>query len=150
MEKITMNIIRTEPWNWMDRIHQDLDRLAATRALAGDEPNTASDWVPAVDVTESNDDFVIRADLPGVDANDVEVTMDKGVLAIQGARETRSETEVDGYQRTERASGRFLRRFTLPDTTDSEAIAANAKDGVLEIRIPKKLQVQPQRIKVKS
>jgi len=145
-----MNIIRTEPWNLMDRIHQDLDRLVATRALSGDEPNNISDWIPAVDVAETNDGFVIRADLPGVDANDVEITMDKGVLAIQGSRETRSETEVDGYKRTERATGRFFRRFALPDTTDSEAIAANAKDGVLEIRIPKKPQVQPRRIEVKS
>ena len=145
-----MNIIRTEPWTWMDRIHQDLDHLAATGAPAKDEPNSISDWAPAVDVTESDDGFIIRADLPGVDANAVEVTMDKGVLTIQGSRQTRCETEIDGYKRTERASGRFFRRFALPDTTDSEAIAANAKDGVLEIRIPKKARVQPQRIKVES
>ncbi len=144
-----MNIIRTEPCHWMDRIHQDLGRLATSRAFNGEE-SPISDWVPAVDVTESNDGFVIRADLPGVDASDVEVTMDKGVLALQGTRTTQEETETDGYRRTERASGRFFRRFTLPDTTDAEGIAANAKDGVLEIRIPKKAQVQPRRIKVKS
>ena len=146
-----MNIIRHEPWSWMDRIHQDLDRLVAARALSStDEPNNISDWVPAIDVAETTEGFVIRADLPGVDAKDVEVTMDKGVLTIQGSRNTTTETEEEGYKRTERVSGRFFRRFNLPDTTDADAIAAEAKNGVLEIRIPKQPQIQPRRIQVKS
>jgi HSP20 family protein len=145
-----MNIIRQDPWNWMNRLHRDLDHLVASRVAGDNDTDTISDWVPAVDVAESNDGFVIRADLPGVDAKDVAVTMENGLLSIQGTRQTTSESETEGYKRTERASGRFFRRFALPDTSDSQGIAAQARDGVLEIRIPKKPQVQPQRIEVKS
>lgn len=145
-----MNIIRHDPWNWMNRLHRDLDHLVASRVVADHEADTVSDWVPAVDVAESNDGFVIRADLPGVDAKDVDITMENGLLSIQGKRDTITETETDGYKRTERVSGRFFRRFALPDTSDAEGIAATARDGVLEVRIPKKPQVQPQRIEVQS
>jgi len=145
-----MNITRHDPWNWMTRLHRDLDHLAARRFEADNEADSISDWVPAVDVAESKDGFLIRADLPGVDAKDVTVTMEKGLLSIQGSRETVDESEADGFKRTERVTGRFFRRFALPDTSDAEGIAAQAKDGVLEIRIPKKPQVQPKRIEVQS
>lgn len=145
-----MNIIRHDPWTWMNRLHRDLDDLVGNRLAPGAEPDSVSDWVPAVDVAESNDGFVIRADLPGVDAKDVDITMENGLLSIQGSRQTINETESRGYKRTERVSGRFFRRFALPDTSDDEGIVAQARDGVLEIRIPKKPQVQPKRIEVKS
>lgn len=146
-----MNIIQRDPWTLMNRLHRDLDRLVANGGLTDSESNNSvTDWVPAVDVAEAADGFVIRADLPGVSPEDVEITMENGVLTLKGSRETVSESEAGGYKRVERSSGRFYRRFTLPDTSDSEGIEAKAKDGVLEIRIPKKPQLQPRRIKVNT
>ena len=144
-----MNIIRHDPWSLMTRLHRDLDRLVATGFAGGNgEEAVVSDWVPAVDIDESDKDFTIRADLPGVKAADVDITMDNGVLTIQGSRLAERDSEDNGLRRIERSSGRFLRRFRLPKSADGEHIKASARDGVLEVVIPKQPEVQPRRIAV--
>lgn len=114
------------------------------------EPQAAAEWLPAVDISERPDSYVLRADLPGVNAEDIDISMEKGVLTIQGSREREKHEDHQGYQRSERVTGRFLRRFTLPETADGDDIEAVAKNGVLEIRIPKQPQLQPRKIDVKS
>jgi HSP20 family protein len=109
-----------------------------------------SHWSPAVDVKEEADRFVILADLPGVDPKDIEVSMENGVLSIRGERKSEKEEDRDGFHRVERVRGTFYRRFSLPDTADSERIEAHGKDGVLEIAIPKQKKVQPRKITVGS
>jgi HSP20 family protein len=91
---------------------------------------------------------VIYADVPGVDPASIDVTLEKGVLQLTGERSQRPENSEVQSRRTERAIGRFQRRFALPDTADSEAVSASGKNGVLEIVIPKRPQVQPRRITV--
>jgi HSP20 family protein len=147
-----MNVIRYNPWGVMDRLHRDVDRLLSARLLSehGDAVAELSDWAPAVDIKEEDNRFLIRADVPGVAAGDIEVTMDSGTLSLQGRRETTSEEEKDGLRRVERVSGRFYRRFALPDTADAEGIKADCKDGVLEISIPKQAKSQPRRIQITS
>ena len=145
-----MNIIRHEPWGLMSRLHRDLDRLVASSFAGGDEDAVVSDWVPAVDIQESDDGFTIRADLPGVKPADVEITMDQGVLTIQGSRSATAEKDEQGMRRVERISGRFLRRFRLPESVDSQGIRAASNNGVLEIVIPKQPEVQPRRIEVQG
>ena len=146
-----MNIIRHDPWNLMTRLHRDLDRLMASGfAQSGDEDAVVSDWVPAVDIAENGEQFTIRADLPGVKPEDVEITMDQGVLSIQGSRSATREQEERGLRRVERVSGRFLRRFRLPESADSTDIRAVSNNGVLEIAIPKQPEVQPRRIVVQG
>ena len=145
-----MNITRFEPWTFVDLLHSDLDRLVGGRSVARDDQSPVADWVPAVDIVEENDRFVLRADVPGVTADDIEVSMDNGVLSVSGERHAIAAGEDAGVQRIERATGRFLRRFTLPDTADAEGIAARCAEGILEVTIPKAPEVQARRITVEA
>ena len=143
-----MNLTRFEPWGLVDMLHRDLDRLAARQMPAGDSDAAVTDWVPAVDIIEEKDRFLLRADVPGVDPADIEVSMDAGVLSIAGQRLQESRSEDAGLQRMERASGRFFRRFSLQDTADAENIKAQCRNGILEVSIPKQPAVQARRIEV--
>ena len=107
-----------------------------------------SNWSPAVDIKEEDEQFVLKADIPGVDPKDIDVTMEDGVLTIKGERKHESEEEAEGYKRVERSYGSFYRRFSLPDTADAERVTAKGKDGVLEVFIPKQEKVQPRKIAV--
>ncbi len=147
-----MNTIRYNPWSLVDRLHRDVDRIFPAHLLAQHEDDTSDlgNWRPAVDIREEEERFLIRADVPGVAADDLEITMDGGALCIHGHRETTAEAERDGWHRTERLSGRFYRRFALPETADAENIAAEYKNGVLEISIPKQEKTLPRRIRVNA
>lgn len=145
-----MNLTRFEPWGIVDLLHRDLDRLAARRLPLNDTEGAVTDWVPAVDIIEENERFVLRADVPGVDPADIEVSMDAGVLSVAGQRYEEARSEDAGMQRVERVSGRFFRRFSLPDTADAESIKAHSKNGILEVTIPKLPEVQARRIEVEA
>jgi HSP20 family protein len=137
-----MQLIRYQPWGSYDL----MDRLLAGR---GHHSQGAAEWTPAVDVKEEAERFVIHADIPGVDPKDIEISMEDGVLSLSGERKSATTTEQEGYTRTERRTGRFLRRFTLPEGTDAEGISAQGSHGVLEIVIPKQAKVAPKKITVK-
>ena len=144
-----MSLIRYEPWGFVNRLQRDLDRLlGASVAPAEESAATASDWLPAVDIKEEPNGFVIHADLPGVSPKDIDVTLENGLLTIRGERRVEAREERDGYRRVERASGLFFRRFSMPDTAAPDGVEAKYANGVLEVRIPKQPQVQPRRIKV--
>ena len=145
-----MNITRFEPWSIVDLLHRDLDRLAGRRASADNDDSPLASWVPAVDIVEEKGQFVLRADVPGVDPADIDVSMDAGVLTLSGVRHAEEITGDDGIKRFERVSGRFLRRFTLPETADADAIKATAKNGILTVAIPKQPEVQARRIAVEA
>ena len=132
------------PFEIMDRLWN-----AHTGNYGNGESTAAADWSPAVDIKEEAERFVIHADVPGVDPKDIDVSMEDGVLTLSGERRSESRTEQDGWKRTERLTGRFLRRFTLPEGTDAENISAQGKHGVLEIVIPKVAKAQPRKISVK-
>jgi HSP20 family protein len=146
----TMNIARFEPWTFVDLLHRDLDRLAQKRSVASNEHSPVADWVPAVDIIEEKDRFVLRTDVPGVKPEDIDVSMDAGVLSISGERHAIAPAEDAGVQRIERETGRFLRRFTLPETANADGIAAKCADGILEVSIPKAPEVQARRITVEA
>lgn len=142
-----MALVRYEPWNMLEQMRRDMDQIFAQRN--GDDSSSAvSEWTPAVDIQETDGEFLIKADIPGVDPKDIEVHMENGQLTIRGERESETKEEKEGYKRIERVRGSFYRRFTLPDTADAEKIAAKSKNGVLEITIPKKASVQPRRISI--
>ena len=109
-----------------------------------------SSWIPSVDIHEEAERFLVVADVPGVEGKDIEITAEKGVLTVRGERRSEKKATEDGYTRVERASGSFLRRFTLPETADAEAIKASHVNGVLEISIPKRPQEQPRRISIQA
>ena len=145
-----MNIARFEPWSFVDLLHRDLDRLAAQRKGVDTDNSPVADWVPAVDIIEEKDRFVLRADVPGVNPDDIDVSMDAGVLNLSGERHAIAPSDDTGVQRIERATGRFLRRFTLPDTADADGITAKCTNGILEVSIPKTREVQARRITVEA
>ena len=147
-----MNLIRYEPWSLAGQLHNEINRLFDRNlsGVNGDAGLTASDWVPAVDIKEEANRFVIHADVPGVDPKDIEITMEGGILTLKGERQSQAREEHDGYRRVERVSGQFFRRFTLPDTADAEGVSARGNHGVLEISIPKHAKAQPRRITVKA
>ncbi|MDH3533701.1 MAG: Hsp20/alpha crystallin family protein [Gammaproteobacteria bacterium] len=145
-----MSLVRFEPWSLFDELQRDFNRSAMRRFGPGDGEHSAADWVPAVDIVEHKDHFIVRADVPGVDPADIDVSMDNGVLSVAGERRAEDRSEIDGVQRFERSVGRFYRRFTLPDSADAEGITARSTNGILEISIPKLPEVQARRIAVES
>jgi HSP20 family protein len=146
-----MTLIRYEPWTLMNRLSRELDQAFGEAFGA---PAAASDrtvaWVPAVDVHEEGNRFVVRADVPGVEPKDIEVTADNGILTVRGERRFEKRANVEGFERLERVEGTFLRRFTLPDSVETDKILARFSNGVLEITIPKSPQLEPKRIAVES
>jgi len=148
-----MKLVRYNPWSVLDEMHSEMNNLFESRlgAERSDDTRVAtSQWAPAVDIKEEDDKYVLRADIPGVSPEDIEVSMDKGVLSIKGERKEESEENKEDFHRIERRYGSFYRRFSLPDTADATAVSAEGKNGVLEIVIPKKEQEQPRRIEVKA
>lgn len=145
-----MNIARFEPWTFVDLLHRDLDRMVAGRNSSNDEQNSVADWAPAVDIIEEKGRFVLRADVPGVRPEDIDVSMDSGTLSVSGERHAIATDEGTGVQRIERATGRFLRRFTLPETADAETVSAKCANGILEVIIPKTPEIQARRIAVEA
>jgi len=143
-----MNIARFEPWTFVDLLHRDLDRLADYRGIARNDPASVADWIPAVDILEEKDRFVLRADVPGVEPDDIDVSMDSGVLNVSGERRAVPRADDAGVQRIERATGRFFRHFTLPETADAEGITAKCTNGILEVSIPKMPEIRARRIAV--
>jgi HSP20 family protein len=143
-----MTIVRYEPWALLSRFQRQLDRSLSE--TAEDASSASVSWIPHVDIREEAERFVVVADLPGVEAKDISVTAEKGVLTVRGERRSEKKSTADGYERVERATGTFLRRFTLPESAEAEAIKATHVNGVLEISIPKRPQEQPRRISVQA
>lgn len=152
-----MAIVRYEPWHVVNRLHQTLDQVfnnqfsndgALTSPEASSSPSVS--WVPRVDIHEEKDRFVVLADVPGVDAKDIDITAENGVLTVRGERKVEKRETESGYERIERVSGSFLRRFTLPEGANTEQIKAKQTNGVLEVTIPKTPAVQPRRISIDS
>lgn len=143
-----MAIARYEPWSLLHQLHRELDH--AREGSTGDGSAATAEWAPAVDIKEESDKFVLQADLPGVKPEEIDVSMEGGVLTIQGEKKTEAKTEGEGYKRVERTSGTFHRRFSLPDSANPDAISAKTNYGVLEIVIPKREAVQPKKINVTS
>ena len=141
-----MPITRYEPWSLLHQLHRELDR--AREGANADGSTATAEWAPAVDIMEESDKFVLQADLPGVKPEEIDISMEDGVLTVRGEKKTEAKTEKEGYKRVERTYGTFYRRFSLPDTANPDAISAKSNHGVLEIVIPKREAVQPKKINV--
>lgn len=146
-----MALMRYEPLNLLNQLQREVNRLFETSRLGDEETgHMLADWAPAVDIKEEPAQFVIHADLPGVDIKDIEITLENGVLTLKGQRAAEKKEETQQYRRIERVRGTFLRRFSLPDAVDAEKVAARCKDGVLEVVVPKREAAQPRRIAIES
>lgn len=112
------------------------------------DQNAARPWVPPVDIFETENEWVLKADLPEVKLEDVDIQIEKGTLSLQGERKFQNAETGKGYQRVERSYGTFARYFSLPDTVDSEKVRADYNQGVLTVTLPKKEVAKPRTIKV--
>lgn len=138
-----MTVVRYEPWGLLNRFRRELDQTF-------DGVASNASWTPAVDIHEEAKQFVVRADLPGVTAKDIEITAEKGVLSLRGARNFEQKSDDGHYSRIERVTGKFVRTFTLPENVATDQINAKFKDGVLELTIPKIAKPEPRRIEVQA
>ena len=147
-----MNQLIYSPFNRLNDLHRSLDSVFDLRYPSSEEPDTyeARDWIPQVDIRELDDSFSVHADVPGVEAKDIDITLDKNVLTIRGSRSNATSNEGKGIKRRERVSGTFVRQFTLPDTADGERISARANNGVLDNTKPKTDKHKPLSIAVQS
>ncbi|HEX2398245.1 MAG TPA: Hsp20/alpha crystallin family protein [Solirubrobacteraceae bacterium] len=145
-----MPLIRWEPAREVNSLQSEMNRLFNTffgDAPAGEAGNFRR-WVPAMDLVENDDDFVLRADLPGMSEDDVSIELEDNVLTVSGERKSEQEERREGYRRVERSSGRFSRTLTLPEGVDPNAIQASFDRGVLEVRIPKPEERKPRRVAI--
>lgn len=114
-----------------------------------DGPLMSEAWAPAVDLKENKKGYVVKADIPGVDPKDIDITLDNGVLTVRGERQEEHREEGENFHRVERFSGSFSRQFSLPDAAE-DGVEAKMKDGVLEIHVPKSEKAQARKIEIKS
>jgi HSP20 family protein len=144
-----MTIVRWEPLRELGSLQNEMNRLFNT-VFDTPQPggSTLRRWMPAMDLVETDENFVLRADLPGLSEDDIKIEFDDGTLTVSGERKAEHESKNEGYYRVERAFGSFSRSLTLPQGVDPEAVTAGFDRGVLEIRIPKPEQRKPRRIQI--
>jgi HSP20 family protein len=146
-----MALIRWEPVRELNTIQNEMNRLFNTFF---ESPNPASGgstlrrWVPAMDLVETEEDFVLRADLPGLSEQDVNIEVEDNVLTVSGERKAEHEEHNEGYYRVERASGLFSRSLTLPEGINPDGVRASFDRGVLEVRVPKPEQRKPRKVSI--
>lgn len=143
-----MAIIRWEPTRELQTIQQEVNRLFGAAFDSQTRNGSLRRWIPSMDLVEEKGEFVLRADLPGVDEADVKVELEDGVLTISGERKSEHEERRGGYHRIERASGSFSRSLTVPEGIDPDAVKASFEKGVLEVRVPKPEAQKPRRVPI--
>jgi len=143
-----MAIVRWDPFRDLMSIQERVNRLLSdSQGRLGAEDGYGS-WVPPVDVFERGDNLVIRAELPGVSREDIDIRVENGVLLLQGQRKREEEVDERNAFRLERMFGAFTRSFSLPTTVDASKIGARLKDGVLEIALPKAEAAKPKKVSI--
>jgi HSP20 family protein len=144
-----MALIRWDPVRELDSLQGDMNRLF-DRFFEGRPGNGGAvrRWIPAMDLVETGDHLVLRADLPGMSEDDVDIEIKDGVLTLSGERKAEHEEKGEGFHRVERSFGRFSRSLSLPEGVDADKVDANFADGVLEVRVPKPEESKPTRVQI--
>ena len=147
-------IIKRQPlFSGLTDLHTALDRLLDPSLADWEKSFPALEsggWIPRIDIQEKDNQFLIHADIPGVDPKNIEVILENGVLTIKGHKETKQKEEKSNYVRVERTAGYFCRSISLPDVSDSSKITAKSKNGVLEITVPKNSKATSRKIQVSA
>lgn len=138
-----------DPWRDFNSLQDRINRIFSSYTPNDDEAMEGGELSPVVDIYEDDNSFVFEADLPGFNKEDLKIDISNNVLTISGNRKLEREESKDKYLRVERSYGSFARRFTLPNTVDSEKVDAKYKNGVLTLRLPKKEEALPKSIDVK-
>ena len=145
-----MSITRYDPFRDLRSLQDEVNRLFSTNLGRGfgDEGLSRGAWMPSVDIFENKDSIVLEAELPGMNREDFELTVENNVLTLRGERHFEKKDEADNYHRVERSYGSFTRSFTLPQTVSAENAAAEYKDGVLRVTLQKREEVKARRIEI--
>jgi HSP20 family protein len=145
-----MSITRYDPFRDLRSLQDEVNRLFSTSLGRGfdDEGLSRGAWMPSVDIFENKDSIVLEAELPGMNREDFELTVENNVLTLRGERRFEKKDEADNYHRVERAYGSFTRSFTLPQTVSSENANAEYKNGVLRVTLHKREEVKARRIEI--
>ena len=148
-----MAVVRWDPLRELEQMADRLNRVTSRpeggMSGNGQEAMTVADWIPTVDISETEAEYTIQAELPGVKKDAVKVTMENGVLTIQGERRQEHTEGGRRHHRIERSYGRFARNFTLPDTVEAGNVRAEYADGMLHLHLPKSEKAKPKQIEVK-
>jgi HSP20 family protein len=149
LEVSAMTLVRWQPAHDWSGLGSDVDRFFdAFFQARGRDSDRFARWVPAMDLVETEDSLVLKADLPGLREDDVTVEVNDNVLTVSGERRAEHERKEDGYHRVERSFGQFSRSVTVPEGIDEDKVTASFNDGVLEVRIPKPEERKPTRISI--
>ncbi len=144
---MTWHLTRYNPFGDREDYPTGMRLLQDTMSRLLSEPS-ARPWTPSVDVLETENEILLKADLPGVEMKDIDIRMEGGTLTLKGERRFEEEEQGKGYHRIERGYGNFVRCFSLPESVDAEKVNADYKDGVLTISLPKKEIAKPRSVKV--
>jgi HSP20 family protein len=145
-----MSITRYDPFRELRSLQEEVNRLFSSNLgrTFGDEGIARGAWTPTVDIYENKDQIILEAELPGMNREDFELTVENNVLTLRGERRFEKREETDNYHRVERAYGTFSRSFTLPQTVSGEGATAEYKNGVLRVTLQKREEVKPRRIEI--
>src|SRR5436190_6876654 len=142
-----MALVRWDPARELDTLQTDINRVFDT-FFGGTAKGATRRWVPPMDLVETDEQLVLRADLPGLERDDVSIEIKDSVLTVSGERKAEHEETKNGYHRVERAYGGFSRSLSLPQGVDAEQVQAEFDKGVLEVRIPKPAERRPHRVQI--
>ena len=143
-----MTLTKFDPFHDLSDFPAGLRLFQDSVARLLNEPRSQRPWTPAVDILETENELILKADLPDVDMKDISVEIENGTLTLKGERKFESEEKAQGYHRIERSYGSFARYFTVPDTVDAEKVKADYRKGVLSVNLPKKEIAKPKSIRV--
>ena len=142
------SMTRWDTYSGLSGLQEQVNRLFETTPYAGRQDNAAlTAWAPAVDIFETENELVVKADLPDVNEKDIDVRVENNMLTVRGERKFEEKTEKENYLRVERTYGTFSRSFSLPNTVNNEAIRADYKNGVLTVTLPKRAESRPKQVK---
>jgi len=147
-----MNLTRWDPFRELEDLSKGLNQWFGQplmRRVTEENGSSFADWAPALDVEETDKEYLVRADLPAIRKEDVKVGIDHGMLTLEGERRHEKEEKGRKFHRVERAYGRFMRRLELPMDVDEKKVAAEFRDGVLNVHLPKAPDAKPHSIDVK-
>jgi len=146
-----MNLVRFDPFRELEAMSSRLNRLfgqPVTSRPEGEEVAFFTDWAPAIDVQETDGEFLFKADLPEVKKEDITIGIERGVLTVEGERKQEKEEKNKKFHRIERSYGKFVRRFSLPTGVDDQHVTAEFREGVLNVHVPKVASAKPGAIDV--
>ncbi|MGA8224547.1 MAG: Hsp20/alpha crystallin family protein [Candidatus Acidiferrales bacterium] len=142
------SITRWEPFRNLSTLQDQVNRLFETNLPGRSDSSDLTTWAPAVDIYETENELVIKADLPEISEKELDVRVENNTLTIRGERKFEEKVKEDNYLRIERTYGSFSRSFSLPNTVNTEAIKADYKNGVLTVELPKRAEMKPKQVKI--